>query len=60
MGITIIPTYIKVKVKLTTLVEGDPKVPFSIATTLGCRGGCHSIPWIAPLYPWSSPYSAEC
>ena len=38
----------------------DPKASFSIATTLSCRGGCYSIPWIAPLYPWSVPYNAEC
>ena len=37
--------------KLATSVKGDPKAPFSIATTPGCRGGCYSIPWIAPLYP---------
>ena len=41
------------------LVEGDPKSLFSIATTLGFRGGRYNIPWIAPLYPWSLPYSAE-
>ena len=35
---------------MATLVKGDPKVSFSIATTLR----------IAPLYPWSSPYNAEC
>ena len=28
------------KVKLTTLVAGDPKAPFSIATTPKCRGEC--------------------
>ena len=39
------------KLKLTTLVEGDPKAPFSIATTPRCRGGRYSIPRIAPLYP---------
>ena len=39
---------------------GDPKSPFSIATTPRCRGGCYSFPWIAPLYPWSIPYNAEC
>ena len=38
------------KVKLATLVEGDPKAPFLIAT-LTCRGGRYSIPWIASLYP---------
>ena len=34
-----------------TVVEGDQKAPFSIATTLRCRGGRNSFPWIAPLYP---------
>ena len=48
------------KVKLTTLVEGDLKAPFSIATTSRCREGRYSIPWFAPLYPWSLPYNAEC
>ena len=36
-------------VKLATVVKGDQKTPFSIATTLRCRGGCYSFPWIAPL-----------
>ena len=40
-----------VKVKLATLVEGDPKAPFAIVTTLRCRGMHYSIPWIDPLYP---------
>ena len=31
-------------VKLATVVEDDPKVPFSIATTPKCRGGYYSIP----------------
>ena len=35
--------------KLATLVEGDPKAPFSIATTPMCREGRYSVPWIAPL-----------
>ena len=39
------------KVKLVTIVEGYPKAPFSIATTLKYRGGHYSFPWIAPLYP---------
>ena len=47
------------KVKLATLVEGDLKPPFSIATTPSCRGGCNSFPWIAPLYSWSLPHNAE-
>ena len=51
--------YIK-KEKLATLVEGDPKAPFSIATSSRSRGGRYSIPRIAPFYHWSLPYSAEC
>ena len=35
--------------KLATLVEGDPKVPFSIATTPRCREGHYSIPWKVKL-----------
>ena len=45
---------------LTTLVEGDQKAPFSIATTPRCRGGRYSFPWIDPLYPRYVPYIAEC
>ena len=51
---------IHIKVKLSTVVEGDPKAPFSIIATPRCRGGRDSFPWIAPLYPWSVPYNAEC
>ena len=39
----------KLKVKLATVAEGDPKVPFSVATTP--MGGRYSFPWIAPFYP---------
>ena len=35
---------------MATLVEGDPKAPFLIATTPRCKGGRFSFPWIAPLY----------
>ena len=46
------PTFTIVsKVKLATIVEGNPKAPFSIATTPRCRGGRYSFPWIAQLYP---------
>ena len=48
------------KVNLVIFVEGDPKAPFSIATTPRCRGGLYSVSRIAPLYPWSSLYNAEC
>ena len=30
-------------VKLATIVEGNPKAPFSIATTPMCRGGRYSL-----------------
>ena len=36
------PLIIKIK-KLPTIVEGNPKAPFSIATTPKCRGGCYSL-----------------
>ena len=39
-------------VDLATLVEGDPKAPFSIATTLRYRGERYSFSGIAPLYPY--------
>ena len=32
------------KVKLATLVKGDSKAPFSIATTRRCKGGSNSFP----------------
>ena len=47
------------KVKLATIVEGDPKAPFSIATTPSCREGHYSFPRISPHYPWSVPYNAK-
>ena len=37
-------------VKLATVVEGDQKAPFSIATSPSCVGR-YSISWIAPLDP---------
>ena len=33
-------------------VDGEPKAPFSIATTPRFMEGHYSIPWIAPLYPY--------
>ena len=35
--------------KLATIAEGDPKAPFSIATTPRYRGERYSFPWIVPL-----------
>ena len=41
------PFLCKQKVKLATIVEGNPKAPFSIATTPRCRGGRYSFPgWL--------------
>ena len=37
--IIIMLDFIKYNSKLVTLVKGDLKAPFSIATTLRCRGG---------------------
>ena len=37
--------------KLATVVEGDQKAPFSIATTPRCKRERYSFPWIAPLNP---------
>ena len=42
--------------KLATVVEGDPKAPFSVAATHMCRGGRYSFFSIAPLYPWYLPW----
>ena len=47
------------KVKLMTVVKGDLKAPFPIATTLRCWTQCYSFPWIAPLFPWYVSYIAE-
>ena len=40
--------------KLVTIVECDPKAPFSIATTPRCRGGRYSFPGL--LYFTLDPY----
>ena len=53
-------SYDEKKVKLATVIDGDPKAPFLIATTPRYRGGHYSYPWIAPLYPWHVPYNADC
>ena len=45
---------------LATVVEGDQKAPFSIATTPRCRVEGYSFSWIAPLYLRYVPYIAEC
>ena len=34
---------------MATIVEGNLKAPFSIATTVRCRRGSYSFSWIAPL-----------
>ena len=45
-------TYIYIKVKLATVVEGNLKAPFSRATTPKCRGKCYSFSWIAQPYTY--------
>ena len=50
----------KLKVNLATVVEGDLKLPLSIATTLSNRRGRYSFPLIALLYPLYVPYDSEC
>ena len=35
--------------KLVNVVEGDAKVPFSLATSPRCRGMDNSFPWLAPF-----------
>ena len=45
---------------MATVVEGNHNAPFSIATTLRCRGGYYSFPLIALLYPQYLRYIAEC
>ena len=43
--------YIYIYTKLATIVESDPKAPFSIGTTSRYSGGSYFFPGIAPLYP---------
>ena len=45
--------------KLADHSQGWPKGSLSIATILRCREGT-TLPWIAPVYPCSTPYNAEC
>ena len=40
--------------------QGWPEGSFSLATTPRWREAYYSLPWIAPLDPWSIPYNAEC
>ena len=51
--LTIMSLYINISrlVKLVTLVESDPKAPFSIATTPRYCGGRYNISWITLIYP---------
>ena len=46
-------------VNCLTVVKGNMKTQFSIASTPRCRGRHYSFSWIAPLYPWSIPYNAD-
>ena len=48
------------KLSWPTVVEGDPKVSFSLASMPRCWGGelCFSLDCFT--YPWSVPCNAEC
>ena len=37
-------------VNLVTVIDDNPKTPFSIASKPRCRRWCDSFPWIAPLF----------
>ena len=54
-----LPTRLRSRLKLATVVEGKQKTSLSIATTPRSRGR-YSFLWIAPLYPWYVPYIVEC
>ena len=45
----IISSKILSSISWLTLVEGDPKLPFSNPSTPMCREGCNPFPWIVPL-----------
>ena len=45
----------RAKTKLATIVEGDPKAPFSMATTLRCRWG-DATPFTGLFYFTLDPY----
>ena len=42
-------THTYIYVSGPTVVKGSLKAPFSITTTLRCRGGCYPFQWIVPL-----------
>ena len=41
---------------MLTVVEGNPKAPFSLVTGLSCGGGHYYFPWIVPFYSRYIPY----
>ena len=47
-------------VKLVTFCRGWLAAFFSLATIPRSKGGRYSVPWIAPVFPWSLPYNCEC
>ena len=46
--------------KLVTIVEGDPKAPFLIATTPRCRGRALLYSRDCSTLPMILPYNTEC
>ena len=46
---------------MATIVEGNPKTPFSIATTPRCRGGRNPFPWLyIYIYIYIYIYTCVC
>ena len=45
---------------LANVVQCGQKALFYLASTLRCRGGRYSFPWIPSLYPRYVSYIAEC
>ena len=50
-SLTTMPLYTFHLPATVTIVKGELKASFSIATTPRCRERCYSFPWITPLYP---------
>ena len=49
--------YIYIYISWPTVVEGNSKAPFSIATTPRCKEGCYFFPWIS-IYSSPVPHNA--
>ena len=50
----------EVKVSWRPQLRVTPSLPIRLLLHPGVGEECYSFPSIAPLYPWSVPYNAEC